>query len=82
MDCLLQDGRWFQGPEFLWQLEAKWPIWTSRQDLDQSLEQDPEVKTVSVNTSLISQTQPKVKGEENRGPNKDAVNQMIHHYSD
>ena len=82
MDRLLQDGRWFQGPEFLWQPEAKWPIWTPRQDLDQSLEKDPEVKTVSVNTSLISQTQPKVKGEESRGPNKDAVNQMIHHYSD
>ena len=37
---------------------------------------------LSVNTLLISQTQPKVKGEESRGPNKDAVNQMIHHYSD
>ena len=28
MDRLLQHGRWFQGPEFLWQPEAKWPIWT------------------------------------------------------
>ncbi len=79
MDSLLQSSRWFDGPEFLWQVQSNWPAWPPKQD-PEVLKEDPEVKSVSVNTAIIN----KSKSATNKPKTeqvKDTVSQIIHHYS-
>ena len=49
---LLQNQRWIQGPNFLYQTEDQWPTLAS--DSSINLEDDPEVKTVKVNATAVS----------------------------